>query len=359
MIKKLAINQFKCVDSVELELAALNLFTGPNSTGKSTLIQALLLLAQCIRRGEMRHGESLLNGEFVKLGTAQDVRNIYTNRKQCKISIEMEHGQCVTGEMLFGENDEEDTIKLTNAEVFENFDIIYLNHDRVGVKDIYDKNMENVSRIGTAGEYAFDYLSRNKLEPLPEPDFSAEVVKVGSNLGNQVDYWLEYIMGYRVLAEGIESTNYVRVVYQKAQNNRKLRPYHIGTGVSYVANVIVAALSCKKGSIFIVENPEIHLHPAAQSKLLEFCAYLSTRGLQIFVETHSDHIFNGVRKLLHKGIIKKEDTAVYFMVKNEMECSEAVRIEITGEGKIKNQQKGLFDQFDDDLDELLDLNVYE
>ena len=115
MIKKLAINQFKCVDSVELELAALNLFTGPNSTVKSTLIQAVLLVAQCIRRGEMRHGESLLNGEFVKLGTAQDVRNIYTNRKQCKISIEMEHGQCVTGEMLFGDNDEEDTIKLTNA----------------------------------------------------------------------------------------------------------------------------------------------------------------------------------------------------------------------------------------------------
>ena len=359
MISKLLVNQFKCIDSVELELAALNLLTGPNSTGKSTLIQALLLLAQCIRRGEMRHGESLLNGEFAKLGTAQDVRNIYTNQKKCVISFEMEHGQFVSGEMVFEENDEEDSIKLTNAQLFKNVDIIYLNHDRVGVKDIYDKNLENVSRIGTAGEYAFDYLSRNRLEPLPEPDFSAEVTKVGMNLGNQVDYWLDKIMGYRVSAEGIESTNYVRVVYQQSQSNRKLRPYHIGTGVSYVANVIVAALSCKKGSIFIVENPEIHLHPAAQSKLLEFFVYLSTRGLQIFVETHSDHIFNGVRKLIHKGTMKKEDTAVYFMKKNEMECSEAVRIEIKGEGKIKNQQKGLFDQFDDDLDELLDLNTYE
>lgn len=75
-----------------------------------------------------------------------------------------------------------------------------------------------------------------------------------------------------------------------------MKPSHVGTGVSYIASVIVSALSCKKGSLFIIENPEIHLHPGAQSKLLEFLSFLAAKGLQIIVETHSDHIFNGLRK---------------------------------------------------------------
>ncbi len=358
MIEKLAVQNFKCIDSVETEFSGLNLLTGPNSTGKSTLIQALLLLAQCVKNKGLV-GTNLINGEFVKLGMLPDIRNINTNGKQMKISWEAQGESVCSCELNFAEMGENNTATIIGEKGFTLPDIVYLNHDRVGVKDIYDKNLENVSRIGTAGEYAFDYLSRRKLEPLAEPDFAAEPMKVGVNLGNQVDYWLEYIMGYRVSAESIESTNYVRVLYETAKSSRQLRPYHIGTGVSYVANLIVSALSCKKGSIFIVENPEIHLHPAAQSKLLEFFAFLAVRGLQIFVETHSDHIFNGVRKLIHKGKLQTTDVAVYFIVKNGQECSDAVRIRITEEGKIKNQQKGLFDQFDDDLDELLDLDVYE
>lgn len=356
MIKSLDIRDFKCIDQVELELSGLNLLTGSNSAGKSTVIQALLLLVQSLKEGG--NTANALNGEFVKLGNASDIRNIYTNRKCVRIGAKGEAGESAGCEIGIAAEDEIE-MKVRGASFLQGIDVVYLNHNRIGVEEIYLKNLENINRIGTRGEYAFDYLSRRRLEQLEEPAFAVDTAKIGSNLGNQVNYWLEYMLGYQIKADNIENTNFIRVIYERSGSNRAIRPYHVGTGVSYVANLIVAALSCKKESIFIVENPEIHLHPMAQSKMIEFLSFLAARGLQVIVETHSDHIFNGVRKMIHKGKTMVEDTSIYFIRKKENGCSEALKIQITEEGKIKNQQKGLFDQFDEDLDELLDLNDYE
>lgn len=356
MIRSLDIDGFKCIDQMSLELSRLNLLTGPNSAGKSTVIQALLLLVQSVRVGE--NETNVLNGEFVKLGKAADIRNIYTNRKTARISTKDSFGESAACVVQLA-SEEEMTLQDRQISDLSAMDVVYLNNNRIGVEEIYSKNLENTNRIGTRGEYAFDYLSRRRLEQLEEPAFAVDIAKVGSNLGNQVNYWLERMVGYQIKADDIENTNFVRVVYERTGSNRSIRPYHVGTGVSYVANLVVAALSCKKESIFIVENPEIHLHPAAQSAMIEFLSFLAARGLQVIVETHSDHIFNGIRKLIHKGAVSTEDVAVYFVRKKENECSEAVKIWITEEGKIKNQQKGLFDQFDEDLDELLDLDTYE
>ena len=134
-----------------------------------------------------------------------------------------------------------------------------------------------------------------------------------------------------------------------------MKPSHVGTGVSYIASVIVSALSCKKGSLFIIENPEIHLHPGAQSKLLEFLSFLAARGLQIIVETHSDHIFNGLRKSMKQKRISAEQERVYFFKLDEHYLSRPVFIKIDENGIIKNYEKGFFDQFDEDLDDLLGL----
>jgi predicted ATPase len=159
-----------------------------------------------------------------------------------------------------------------------------------------------------------------------------------------------------VTAEQISGTEIVRVSYRRAGNGSKeIKPHHVGTGVSYVASVIISALSCKKDSLFIVENPEIHLHPGAQSRLLDFLSYMATRGLQIIVETHSDHIFNGIRKNLKSKKLSTSDVSVYFFKQDEDFLSRPVKICIDENGIIQNQEKGLFDQFDEDLDELLGL----
>ena len=250
--------------------------------------------------------------------------------------------------------DTEGMCEIQNEEFLQEIDFVYLSAERIGVKDIYQQNLTNEYRIGIHGEYSFDYLSRERMSELPESVF--RFPGTGANLGNQVDYWLDYITGYRITAEQVTGTEVVKVSYRKSVNgSRETKPYHIGTGVSYVANIVIAALSCKQGSLFVVENPEIHLHPGAQSKLLEFLCYLSARGLQIIVETHSDHMFNGLRKNVKKKVISVGQVGVYFFKLDENDLSRPVFIELDENGSVRNHEKGLFDQFDNDLDELLGL----
>lgn len=72
-------------------------------------------------------------------------------------------------------------------------------------------------------------------------------------------------------------------------------------------------LGAESDSVIIIENPEIHLHPKAQSKLCEFLYFVSQSGRQLFIETHSDHIFNGLRVGVANGSMNQEDISVNFL----------------------------------------------
>ena len=349
MVRELRIAGFKCFKDIKLELNNLTLFTGVNSAGKSSAIQAILLLLQ-----QRQNENSSLNGKYIKLGRFQEVRNTITNSRKIDIGMTVKKSD---DEFECGiEIDSEEQIIPNNFEKIKELDFVYLCAERIGVEDVYKQNLEKEYRIGIHGEFAFDYLSKERMNPIGEQKFRNMEEETGSNFGNQVDYWLNYIMGYSVTAERIPGTEIVKVSYRKnGDGSMDVKPQHVGTGISYISNIIIAALSCEKGSLFVVENPEIHLHPSAQSRLLDFFSFLASKGLQVIIETHSDHIFNGLRKNINSKRIQVEDTSVYFFKQNEELLSTPVKIQIDENGVIKNQEKGLFDQFDEDLDELLGL----
>lgn len=136
------------------------------------------------------------------------------------------------------------------------------------------------------------------------------------------------------------------------------RPVNIGSGVSYLISIIISCLGSSDNDILIIENPEIHLHPKAQSKLCEFLYFVSKANRQIFVETHSDHIFNGLRVGIATKQMKQEEISVNFFGlddKNETQCNPIV---FGDYGKVIGSNKNmdiddLFDQFDIDLDRML------
>lgn len=352
MITNIKISGFKCFDSCLLNIKNLNLFTGMNSSGKSSAIQAILLIFQSVNNGK---NMNILNGEYIKLGKFNDIKNYITGSKNINVEITLDNKENVKMR-LFVNEDNEMCITITDdsKKILENEDLIYLSADRTGVQDAYNINTVDNERIGIHCEYAFGYLSKNGISTGLE-DIFIKNINYGKGLGNQVDYWLEYILGYSIQVEEIVDTDLIKVMYRKSSSAKMFRPRHVGTGVSYVASIIIAALSCKKDSIIIVENPEIHLHPAAQSKLIEFFAFLASRGVQVIIETHSDHIFNGMRKSIKRGEITSENSQVYFFKQDEKGICNPINIEISKTGAIINQQNGLFDQFDDDLDELLGL----
>lgn len=116
----------------------------------------------------------------------------------------------------------------------------------------------------------------------------------------------------------------------------------VGVGVSQVLPVIVAALFAQPGHIVIVEEPESHLHPLAQSKLAELFAEISKeRKVQFIVETHSEHLFRRMQTLLAKQQLSPDEAAMYFVERDGKSAKLRV-LELDDYGRVKNWPEGFF-----------------
>lgn len=341
MIKKLAITGFKSFDQVELNLKNFTLLAGQNSVGKTTVLQVIFTLLQ--------EGKNPFRGNYMNIGTLAEVQNAIT--KSQKVQLVMEYEQMgllqAYGKVI-------DKSGMRSSGIWnDKMKVIYCSADRIGVRDTYEKYIGDNIIIGKNCEYAFHYLSAHEEDELdPKIDFIYdESTKL--TFSGQVDYWLDRIMGYRIKAREIDKTEFIRVLYANGKVPFEMRPKNIGTGVTYIAEIIIAALACKEGDLLVVENPEIHLHPSGQAELVKFFAFLAQCGLQIIVETHSDHIYNGIRKSIRLDEIDSENVAIYFFKQDERGCSIPVEVPVNEKGKALADPEGMFDQIGKDLDTIL------
>lgn len=341
MLNCVRIQGFKCFQEAEIRFSNFTLLAGKNSTGKSTVIQAVLALYQ--------DSASSLAGKYMNIGTVNEVKNWIAGSREISLEAVYEHrGNEHSYSKIF--NDEYE--KRKGMEFPDEINVRYLTADRIGVEDTYQKSLEGRDKIGVRCEYAFFYLAGHKDKEIREKGFIYDST-TKMTLGGQVDYWLERILGYRVNAEEIPGTELIRVSYRNRELGRDIRPKNVGTGVSYIAEIIIAAFSCGKDDILIIENPEIHLHPSGQCELMEFLAFLAGKGLQVVMETHSDHVFNGLRRCVSSDRINKDKVRIYFFRQNEDKLSIPVEILLDEDGHVQNQQDGLFDQIEKDLDVIL------
>lgn len=341
MINKIQISGFKSFDYAELELKNFTLLAGQNSMGKTTVIQSIFAMLQ--------NGNNPFRGEYMNIGKPNELQNAIIGNRE--IRFYMQYDDC--GQI----KEKAKSISKNQTDVTGDFDdkinVIYCSADRIGVKDIYEKYLGEDISIGNNCEYIFHYLNVHDEDQLDiEEDFIYDT-KSKLTFGGQVDYWLDKIMGYRIKAREIEKTEFIQVLYSNEKMAFEMRPKNVGTGVTYITEIVIAALACKAGDLLIIENPEIHLHPSGQAELVGFLAYLAQCGVQIIVETHSDHIYNGIRKNIYLDVIDNENVSIYFFAKDEKGCSVPVRIPVSSEGKALAYSEGLFDQINKDLDVLL------
>ena len=104
--------------------------------------------------------------------------------------------------------------------------------------------------------------------------------------------------------------------------------------------------------MFIVENPEAHLHPSGQSRIGKFLARMAASGLQVVVETHSEHVINGVRiaTLVANDLLPGDAIINYFSVQNKK--VEVEEITIKPDGDLTSWPVGFFDQEQRDFAEM-------
>ena len=121
--------------------------------------------------------------------------------------------------------------------------------------------------------------------------------------------------------------------------------------------MIVALLASTPGTLVFLENPEAHLHPRGQSRLGELIARAADAGIQVIMETHSDHILNGVRIAVRNGYVEPDAVALHYFERSTTKQKQTTSIVVSPEldkyGKLSFRPEGFFDEFDRSLDELL------
>ena len=166
----------------------------------------------------------------------------------------------------------------------------------------------------------------------------------------------EICPGVRVQATVIERTDLVRLDYKFVHSEElptePRRPTNVGFGLTYVLPIVIACLTAKRGALLLLENPEAHIHPQAQSAMARLTCAAAAAGAQVVVETHSDHILNGVRLAVKRGLLSAEDTVLQYFRRSGLEIDIVTPV-IGSDGMLSQWPSGFFDEWERALDELL------
>lgn len=354
MIKEIRLENFKCYKDQRVELRRLSVLTGMNSAGKSTLIQGILLARQAGEDDRLLAVQ--LNGpNGLALGEAEDVLHADASSQTVQISLSTDEDRDFVYSFVVPEIERYLHLPVASRPSEAPFPLgeaglsfTYLNAERLGPRDhllISSEDFDKIS-IGHQGQYVAQVLTLRERAIVPvslrHPDYS-EV----QTLRPHVEAWMsEIVRPIRIDAQWPVGVTVSTLKFQD-QNTASLpmRPGNVGFGVSYALPIVTAGLAMQKG-ILIVENPEAHLHPAAQSKMGRFLFKLAQEGVQVIVETHSDHVVNGIRRAVAESGAMSSDAIVHYFSGTQ---EPPVAIDISEIGGMSSWPRGFFDQLDEDL----------
>jgi predicted ATPase len=154
------------------------------------------------------------------------------------------------------------------------------------------------------------------------------------SLEERVAMWLRelrLIHNFRV-APIAENRNEYEVRVRVTSNAAEVRLTDVGFGVSQILPILVLCYYAPQGSIILLEQPEVHLHPAVQAQLADvFIDAISTRGVQIVVESHSEHLLRRLQRRIAEERLSPQKTALYFTnLKNGESTIEELRVDPYG-----------------------------
>ena len=367
MLSYLALKNFKCFEEQSFTLGNLTLVAGANGAGKSTLIQALMLLRQSdLDKRTLLTEKVQLRGSLVHLKSANSIR--YFESEDSDITISIEDDTIADALEVTIENavKDEGTCKtkvLGNLSEFENKcslfsqDFVYLAPDRVRPGEVHFSNISSDPADGRIGDklglfaasYLYHALSEDEKIQISEFDRSGDM-RVFSN----VSAWMSYIMDFNQTINVTEQDKeHVKMTYSVKVNgiSTEVSPFNMPFGNSSVFPIIVALMTAPKNSLIVIENPEAHLHPKAQTRMGELLSIAAENGVQIIVETHSDHLLNGVRIAVKKQHIDENNVEVHFVYadKENPLLHLTKHMQIHNDGSMEDWPVGFFDEWEESL----------
>lgn len=356
----LKIENFKCHRKANICFSGLTVLVGANGAGKSSVVQSLLLIRETLK---YKSGERLplnnFNGQ--NLGSAADI--IYNNDTSQRIRMKWlvekpDKSTVIVLSMPLSDSilDVDIENKRNGLNELTRQDFHFLAADRLGATVSQPMQAYDFPSAGDKGQFCAQLLSEKFSHKIPECRLHSQ--DSSPYLLDQVNLYIKDIFpGVEIDATSSPEMQCAQVMIRNSVHGSFGLSTNVGFGISYLLPIIVTGLIAEKGAMMIVENPEAHLHPAAQSQVGKFLAMVAATGTRVVVETHSDHLVNGIQfyavshpEFLHSVVINN------FSIENsERESIGKIKINKIGfsnNGDYTDWPEGFMDQSRKDLYEL-------
>lgn len=374
MLKHIHLENFKAQQAADLDFSKINVLTGFNSTGKTTVIQSLAFIKQSLQKKELSFNDYLL-----RLGDYREVVSRHDTDLPIRISVTLDEGGeelrygleasmggvvesfAVDGEEGWKWDSRTDGAVEASGRLF--FPIaaggygggVVMSSDPV-------KTMQEQKRAMGWFENML-YLSSNRgftkyNYPLLAGKPTVEDISNRTGDSSALEEWLSNLIIYRIneakrypameaqlnrmtdrlSSLGVEISPYVMsgpsVVIDLAESGMWVSAVNSGYGVNQsVASIVLGSLS-EPGSLVMIEEPETHLHPRFQRTMAQILADFTKEGKQVLITSHSDHVLQELRKLVLAGKVPEEDVKVYHFAKEDR-TTRASEIDVTDEAALR------------------------
>ena len=415
MLRRLQLENFKAWKKADMRLAPLTGLFGTNSSGKTSILQFLLMLKQTVESSD-RALVLNLNGNYVELGTFFEI--VTDNNPKNRITFSINWNQNL--DKFYGMSIDIETksiISQINNEIVPIHFSFYSNPDdspnRVGSEIVFKRETSGNYKVTTISDddgiaeneaqYRSKFYEFDTWDPKYRTNYEAKDVSYyintffnvfhylgplreypkrnytwggerRSQLGNRGEFAIECILASRERGDKIEHkgetysletylamwlrelgmiqdfkidsiTEGGRLFEVRVRQTEK-SPYvlltDVGFGVSQILPVLTLCYYTPKGSILLMEQPEIHLHPRVQAGLADvFIDAIHKRGVQIILESHSEHLLRRLQLRIAQEKFSNDEAALYFC-EVKQGYSELLDLQLDAFGNIKNWPDNFF-----------------
>jgi predicted ATP-dependent endonuclease of OLD family len=381
-IRKISVSGFKSLATeCSIEIRPLTILAGANSSGKSSIIQPLLLMKQTLE-SSTDYGALRFDGDNLKFTSANQILAFLPTGEQT---------DCFTIEVELADSSKfKNTFKKPPNQPIDLVETIYYDKDEV-VKSTIDMTSEEIDKIvrgiyphehflssdfdpifnrhwQSVRFFCFIIFTNNELEQLPisrimgmykpylkfateissiihlqglrslerilpvtgiSQNFSGDFVKYIASLiylwqTSQSDklqelntYLSTLKLSQKIEATQINDTQIELKVNRALDSTDMVNIVDVGSGVSQVLPVLVALVVAEPDQLVYLEEPEIHLHPRAQANLGEIIVDAANRGVRVVLETHSDLLLRRIQSLVAEDEISPDQAILHWFSRDE------------------------------------------
>ncbi len=396
-ITKITVKGFKSIaEEREIEIRPLTILAGANSSGKSSIMQPLLMLKQTLE-APYDPGPLKIDGPNVEFTEAEQFLSTLQNRKKMSCfhvmieirkstysyTVKTTYGKKENGieifDMTTDKKNSENKTTLYHFSLYPNM-ITENIREQIGNDSIYKKinekkdlnvvkrtrcflqleTKEGLSELDLIPDLTFNIIriihlpglrgnaSRTHQLTSTEP---AYIGRFENYVASLIHEWQEtQDKRLKTVASALYKLNLTRHVRTielgdtrielqvgRFPKYRKDRPEmvniaDVGFGVSQVLPVIVALIAAKPGQLVYLEQPELHLHPNAQVALAQIVADATKRGVHVVAETHSSLLLLGIQTLVAEGKLSPELVKLHWFSRNKDGITEVDSVDLDEAG---------------------------